>query len=203
LLDNYVRKLVRNKDAKSSQEVVNFFHEQKLQEKPRSKKLDDDDVPPEDEEQPEQEIKPDKQPEEKPATEVLKESDEEYEFPEDQEVTGIVIAQYRRMSDHVLYQIKVSNAHKRSSFDCWTVLKRFGQFWEMDQKLRADLQQSHPDVFALLPLPPPRRMKLLYDHMDEDFIEERRVLMENYLQRLLRFPDAAGNKHFLDFLSAK
>ncbi len=103
------------------------------------------------------------------------------------------------MSDHVLYQIQVSNERKRASFGEWTVLKRFTQFYEMDQKLRAHFEND-PLLLSKLPPPPPRRVKLLYDHMDDDFIEERRVLLQNYLSKLLRFPEVAKNGSFLDFL---
>ena len=67
---------------------------------------------------------------------------DEFDFPEDQEVTNIVIQSTRKMTDHVLYQICVSNSHKRASFRAWTVLKRFTQFYEMDLKLRSSLHED-------------------------------------------------------------
>merc|ERR1712244_218309 len=109
---------------------------------------------------------------------------DEWDFPEDQEVTNIVIQSTRKMSDHVLYQICVSNSHKRASFRAWTVLKRFTQFYEMDLKLRGVIQTQSPDLLQKLPPPPTRKVKLVHDHMDDDFIEERRVFLENYLSKL-------------------
>merc|ERR1712154_28254 len=125
---------------------------------------------------------------------------DEWDFPEDQEVTNIVIQSTRKMTDHVLYQICVANSHKRASFRAWTVLKRFTQFYEMDVKLRASLQSEEPDVLPKLPPPPSRKFKFVHDHMDDDFIEERRVLLENYLSKLLREETVANNKDFLEFL---
>jgi len=124
-----------------------------------------------------------------------------YEYPSDQEVTHISINQVRKMSDHVLYQILVTNSHKRASFRQWIQLKRFTQFYEMDCSLRSSIIAEHPsfDINSLAPTPP-RRLKFIHDHMDDDFIEERRVLLENYLSHLLRIPEVANNQSFLDFL---
>lgn len=124
------------------------------------------------------------------------------EYPEDQEITAISISSTRTMSDHVLYQIDCSNVRKRKSFSNWTVLKRFGQFFVMDSKLREDLI-NNADVLAALPNPPPRKAKLWYDHMDSEFIEERRVLLENYLQKLLAIYEVATNENFLQFLGVR
>merc|ERR1712154_601596 len=124
---------------------------------------------------------------------------DDFDFPQNQEVTNIVIQSTRKMADHVLYQISLSNSHKRASFRAWTVLKRFTQFYEMDLKLRSVLQTQSPDLLPKLPPPPSRKLKLVHDHMDDAFIEERRVLLENYLSKLLRFPEVANNEDFLEF----
>lgn len=141
----------------------------------------------------------------------------DYTFPMDQEITHIEIQTTRKMSDHVLYQITVSNSHLRDSFRCWTVLKRFTQFYEMDIVLRQMLQHTYPHILEGLPPNPHRKFKFVHDHMDDHFIEEfghlfcifilflffndrRRVIMENYLAKLLRFPEVATNEQFLCFL---
>eukprot|EP00479_Gromia_sphaerica_P004012 TRINITY_DN14753_c0_g1_i1.p1 TRINITY_DN14753_c0_g1~~TRINITY_DN14753_c0_g1_i1.p1 ORF type:complete len:242 (+),score=21.79 TRINITY_DN14753_c0_g1_i1:140-865(+) len=117
------------------------------------------------------------------------------DFPEDQEITDISIPSTRTMNDHVLYQIDVSNQRKRRTFSKWTVLKRFGQFHVMDEKVRLDLA-NRPDVLEAMPVRPSRKAKIWHDHMDDDFIEERRVLLENYLTKLLSIPEVAMNQHF-------
>jgi len=69
----------------------------------------------------------------------------------------------------------------------------------MDTQVRADFAEQ-PSVLTSMPAPPERKAKLLSDHMDETFVEQRRVLLENYLQRMVDNPHVVKNKHFLTFL---
>lgn len=80
-----------------------------------------------------------------PSTEDQKMDAQTVELPEDQEVTGIAVPSTRTMSDHILYQIEVSNDRLAEEYRKWTVLKRFGQFYIMDQELRAQLNLSIVD----------------------------------------------------------
>jgi len=121
---------------------------------------------------------------------------------DDAEVTGVSIPQTRLMSDHVLFQVDVVNARKRKTFSKWTVLKRFGQFFDLDAALRADFAEED-ELLALLPASPQRQSKLLFDHMSPHFIEHRRVLLENYLLKLLAIPAVAKNASFLMFLGVQ
>jgi len=102
------------------------------------------------------------------------------------------------MSDHVLYQIDVTNARKDAPFDKWTVLKRFGQFYDMDCAVRAAFLDK-PDMLTKLPEPPERKAKLFNDHMDNTFVEHRRVLLQNYLSNMLSVIEVVRNKDFLVF----
>jgi len=120
-------------------------------------------------------------------------------LPDDVEVTGISIPATRTMSDHVLYQIDVLNSRKRSTYSKWTVLKRFGQFFDMDFALRESFA-ANPVVLEMMPPAPTRRVKLLFDHMDDTFVEQRRVVLENYLNRLLQCPPVVRSEIFLSFL---
>jgi hypothetical protein len=124
---------------------------------------------------------------------------EEVEMPEDVEITGVSVPSKRTMSDHILYQVDVVNVRKRKTFSKWTVLKRFGQFYEMDTALRASLAERI-DLLAALPSPPERRSKILVDHMDEAFVEQRRVLLENYLKKMMTHLDIVRSPVFLSFL---
>jgi hypothetical protein len=217
LLDNYVKKLIQTKGASSSQCVVNFFHNDKQTDSvvesrrnnnvPSQSPSDHDDnnqpqSPSQNEADsngspPQSDHDEVDDPEEKGLGRRLS---DDFEFPSDQEVTNVVIQSTRKMTDHVLYQICVSNSHKRASFRAWTVLKRFTQFYDMDLKLRASLQSDTPELLPQLPPPPSRKLKFVHDHMDDDFIEERRVLLENYLSKLLRYPEVVNNSDFLEFL---
>ena len=125
-------------------------------------------------------------------------SEIEANLPDDVEITGITIPSTRTMSDHVLYQIDVENVRKRKSYSKWTVLKRFGQFFEMDTQLRNECIDN-VTLLSHLPKPPQRKVKILNDHMDDTFIEQRRVLLENYLLKLLRHVEVVRSPTFLSF----
>jgi len=114
-------------------------------------------------------------------------------FPKTQEVTDITIPKYRKMSDHILYTLEVSNRNTGAN---WIVLKRFTQFHMMDECVRADLSNQN----VVLPERPHRKSKAWIDHMSPWFIERRRVLLQNYLRKLLLVPEVSHNEHFLVFL---
>lgn len=118
---------------------------------------------------------------------------------DDCEVTSVLIPQTRMMSDHVLYQVDVCNSKKRRTFSTWTVLKRFKQFYQLDAVLRTEFANNE-EVLAALPASPQRQSRLLYSHMNLDFVEHRRVLLSNYLFRLLHIREVAQSPHFLEFL---
>jgi len=207
LLDNYVKKLMTTKGVSSSQCVVNFFHDDKqsdavLRQRAAAESPAESMSPTEsaDGGDDDEAKSDDNAPTEIADGALGRRLSDDFVFPADQEVTNIVIQSTRKMTDHVLYQICVSNSHKRASFRAWTVLKRFTQFYEMDINLRASLQSDSPELLPNLPPPPSRKLKFVHDHMDDDFIEERRVLLENYLSKLLRFPEVVRNEDFLDFL---
>jgi len=120
------------------------------------------------------------------------------DIPDDIEVTGVSIPATRQMSDHVLYQIDVINSRKEKEYAKWTVLKRFGQFYEMDSLVRSSFEKM--DILNTLPATPERKLKLFNDHTDVNFVEQRRVLLENYLQKMVEIEDVVRDKHFLAFL---
>jgi hypothetical protein len=120
-------------------------------------------------------------------------------LPNDVEITGVTIPSTRIMSDHVLYQIDVENNKKRSSYSRWTVLKRYGQIFEMDALVRVEFAEN-PTLLAQMPDLPARQNKLLVGHMESSFVEQRRVLLENYFERMLRILPIVRNETFLSFL---
>jgi len=122
----------------------------------------------------------------------------EHKFPDDQEITDIKIPGVTKMPDHVLYNIEFSNSRKRSSFECWKSLKRYAQIASLDSALRKGLKDKKEVVKSLPPLPPASN-KIFVDHTSDQFIEERRALLENYLSKLLFIPEVASHKEFLDF----
>lgn len=61
------------------------------------------------------------------------------------------------MSDHVLYQIDVTNARLRKTFSKWTVLKRFKQFVEMDDAVRQSFA-NQPEILETMPAAPSKKV---------------------------------------------
>ena len=83
-----------------------------------------------------------------------------------------------------------------------TVLKRFAQFHEVDDLLRSEFA-SDEHTLSQLPASPSRQSKLLYDHADPHFIEQRRCLLENYLNKLLKIDNVTKSHNFLTFLGVQ
>jgi len=120
--------------------------------------------------------------------------DDVQDVDEDDEITSVTIPQAQILkNDHAIFTINCSNANKRKSFGEWTVLKRFAEFHAFDIQLRTDLAENQPQTMHLLPNLPTRQPKLLIDHLEESFIERRRILTEAYLKRLIRH--AVFRKH--------
>jgi len=123
----------------------------------------------------------------------------EKKFPESQEITSIRIPTTRKMSDHMLYKIDYYNSRKAEDFRNWTTLKRFGQFFDMDNALREWAKINQPELLIKMPSPPQRRSKVIVDHLSKKFVEERRALLENYMNKLLQLPQIANSDIFMDF----
>lgn len=76
----------------------------------------------------------------------------------------------------------------------WVVARRYSEFYDLHQKLRA--------IFSLVrDLDFPRRRVVLY--LQKDFLEKRRVALEKYLKSLLLIPDVCRSRDFRAFLSAR
>jgi len=99
-----------------------------------------------------------------------------------------------------MFSIKLMSLtlEKKKEYAKWTVLKRFGQFYEMDALVRSDFEKNQ--ILNSLPATPERKIKLFNDHTDANFVEQRRVLLENYLQKMVEIEEVVRDKHFLAFL---
>merc|ERR1712129_621163 len=60
---------------------------------------------------------------------------------------------------------------------------------------------SSPEQRIVLPPFPDKRLKLFTDHFNEHFIENRRMLLDNYLQRILANRYLRHSEIFLSFLT--
>lgn len=97
-------------------------------------------------------------------------------------------------------QVDVSNELQAHHFSSWVVLKRFQEFFDLDAKLRAWLDEQQPDLLQYLPALPPREFKVFVDHLDPTFIEKRRILIQSYLRVLIALPVVRTSVILLEFL---
>jgi len=135
-------------------------------------------------------------------------------MPATSEVTSISIPAAQVLkNDHVVYVVNLENTNK-AVFSSWTILKRFEDFWRINQKIRAILHEyiwrqregrmeKHVDwtrVLREMPSLPPRESKILVDHLQQRFVERRRLLLELYLRRIVAHPHIVTLDCVLDFL---
>jgi len=106
---------------------------------------------------------------------------------------------------HALYYVHVWNINKDNAadFEIWIVKRRFMEFVEFDKSLREALQKTHPNSVLHLPKLPPKLLKSWTDHKELVFIEKRRVLLQVYLRRLIRYPLFRRHPLTLAFLDVK
>lgn len=163
LLENYIKRILTMTDFKHSSIVTSFF----------TPDIDEIVLPP---------SSPGGRTEPINLDEILNKDDED-------EITrvGVPMAQILK-NDHAIFTVNCANENKRKSFGEWSVLKRFAEFHAYDMQLRNDLSETNPNAIQFLPGIPGRSPKLLIDHLEESFIERRRILLEAYCKRLIRHP---------------
>lgn len=81
-------------------------------------------------------------------------------------------------------------------------MKRYSQFYDMDTAVRTAFATNF-EVLNSMPAAPARQAKLLTDHMDNTFVEQRRVLLENYLSKMIKVEAVVRHPVFLLFLGVK
>lgn len=118
------------------------------------------------------------------------------------EITACTIPQAQVLKhDHTIYQIHVENTNIADENHCkWTVMKRFQDFTVFDNEIRAAITNDYPNELSLLPPLPPKYLKILVDHLDQTFIEKRRLLLQCYIQRLCKYPLLRRHDYTLRFL---
>mmetsp|Transcript_28194 Transcript_28194/g.24915 ORF Transcript_28194/g.24915 Transcript_28194/m.24915 type:complete len:86 (-) Transcript_28194:89-346(-) len=79
-------------------------------------------------------------------------------------------------------------------------MKRFQDFCTFDTEIRTAITNDYPNELSLLPPLPPKYLKILVDHLDQTFIEKRRLLLQCYLQRLCKYPLLRRHHFTLKFL---
>jgi len=125
------------------------------------------------------------------------------------EVSSVSIPSTRTVNNKVLYVIECTSIHKPVPMNTWTVMKRFAQFSAMDATMRAGLYPNEHNaemkkrILDALPSVPSKQSKYFTDHLDPNFVEERRVLLEHYLRKLIAEPECNRQPALLDFLGCE
>jgi len=126
------------------------------------------------------------------------------DIDETDEITNVSIPQTQILrSEHTVYHVHLINSNKRESFAEWVVLKRYQDLVNFHNELCAVVEHSHPNAYKLVPPLPPKHWKIFTDHLSEMFIERRRILLQNYLQRLLKCKLFRKLDVTLDFFPSK
>jgi hypothetical protein len=116
-----------------------------------------------------------------------------------EEVAEVWIPSVKEMSDHTLFQIHCANGDKnRTEMSEWVALKRYADFVELDEKMK----EAYPLLKPHLPPLPDKALRVWQDHTDPKFIEERKLLLENYLKKMIRIEQIVNDRYFLRFLNA-
>lgn len=91
---------------------------------------------------------------------------------------------------------KISNDSLNNVTAGWIVARRFRQFF----KLHEYLKSRYPKVNNLKF---PKRTVLVLKFQHKQIVEQRKMLLEEYLQELIKIPDVCSNKVFRSFLSSE
>jgi len=111
------------------------------------------------------------------------------------EVTTIHIPDHRVAANVVFYEIVVSNDELR-----WNLWVRYSTFAYL-HALMKDLVEGLGDKLKVdLPPFPDKRLKALTNHFSDSFIENRRALLENYVQKINEHRTLRYAEDFLIFL---
>lgn len=100
------------------------------------------------------------------------------------EITMVTIKQTLKLHDRTVYQLNVSNKFKKI-FKNWTLLKSFTDFEILHEKLL--VTTFIPELLPELP------SKYLFNK------DNRKILLELYLQQLISIPSMWNNQHVLKF----
>lgn len=163
LLDNYLKTLLSTKDLSDSSILIGFLShsdESLSNEKVSQEEIDEY---------------------ERAKVEKIMVTDE------NDEITSVSIPIFRVVgSEYVLYSLSVHNMNKEPEYSQWNVLHRYSEFKEFDTALRLLLVEEAAHLIPKLPQLPMKQPKMIRDHFAEHFVEKRRLLLESYIQRVVK-----------------
>jgi len=195
LLENYTQKLVKSPDLAYCEALVEFL----------MPKLDEDDslfVP--SKRSPVENVPNFTSESSLVERQTVVVNDSPIELSDNDDVTAVSVTSAQIISnDHAVFQLRVQNSNKRKSFSEWTVMKRFADFVEFDQRLRQHLSISDPFSLSLVPTLCMRQPKVLVDHLDPIFIERRRLELNLYMKKCIKPPRIRQSSVLLVFLQVE
>merc|ERR1719320_396222 len=111
------------------------------------------------------------------------------------EVTTIDIPHHRVAGNVVFYEVVVANVELR-----WNLWIRYSSFAYLNELMK-DLVEGFGEKLKVdLPPFPDKRLKALINHFSDSFIENRRALLENYIQKINSHKTLRYAEDFLIFL---
>eukprot|EP00954_Amorphochlora_amoebiformis_P030274 1394423-Amorphochlora_amoeboformis.AAC.2 len=113
-------------------------------------------------------------------------------------IKSVLIPNAKVIDGNVHYVVQV-----QGTFNAWCVLKRYSAFeggWGVGKAHKEFMdvfRMSFPEDAVL----PPKRIKFFQSHTSPEFIEERRVLLEHYLKKIVAHKNLAKNPILTKFLT--
>ena len=126
---------------------------------------------------------------------VVQESDSSLYGRARVEIKSVMVGREGDGQEFAFYMIEVSrNAGEHMPAASWVVARRYSEFHVLHQRLRRLYPATRHLTF-------PRRRLVM--KMQTDFLQRRRVLLEEYLQSLLRMPAVCTSRALRAFLSQR
>ncbi|RVX71914.1 hypothetical protein B0A52_04313 [Exophiala mesophila] len=124
---------------------------------------------------------------------IMQESDNSLYGRSSISIGSIVVGKEEDGREFALYVIEVQRqAGDQMPAAAWAVPKRYSEFHDLHQRLR----RRYPSIRNL---EFPRRRMVM--KLQKQFLQNRKLALENYLQQLLKMPDVCRSREFRAFLS--
>ena len=124
---------------------------------------------------------------------IIQESDNSLYGRATVSIKSIMVGTDEDGKEFALYVIEVNRAAgEQMPAATWVVARRYSEFHQLNKRLRA----RYPSIRSL---DFPRRQVVL--KLQKDFLQKRRVMLERYLQELLKVPAICRSREFRAFLS--
>lgn len=116
-------------------------------------------------------------------------------------ISEVYIEYISYFDNHALYHIRLIYKNEIGKNRKILLIKRFDEIYEFDQKLRNYLENNlkYKDLIGRIPIIPEKKNMIFIDHHDPKFLEQRRMAIENYFQKLVVVENLTHNIIVKDF----